>query len=60
MFKNKCVVIMYRASTNTATYTGSYYMTGRFVSYTTLFLAAKEQLNNKFGEDFAITNIIKL
>lgn len=56
MFKKKCIVLMYK----TRTLTGSYYMTGRFVSYANLFLAAKEHLDNKFGEDFAITNIIKL
>ena len=60
MFKKKCVVLMYKACTNKGSYTGSYYMTGRFVSYTTLFLRAREHLNSEFGEDFAITNVIKL
>ena len=56
MFKKKCVVIMYK----TSTITGSYYITGRFVSYATLFLRCKEYLDNNFGDAFVITNVVKL
>ncbi len=56
MFRKKCVVIMYETRTTIC----SYYIMGRFVSYTTLFIAAKENLNNKLGDNFAITNVIKL
>lgn len=56
MFKKKCVVIMYKNST----ITGSIFITGRLVSYATLFLKLKDQLNENLGDDFVITNVIKL
>ena len=56
MFKKKCVVIMYKNST----ITGSIFITGRLVSYATLFLKLKDQLNKDLGDDYVITNVIKL
>ena len=56
MFKKKCVVIMYKSSQ----ITGSIYVTGRLVSYATLFLKLKSQLNKDLGDDYVITNVIKL
>lgn len=56
MFRKKCIVIVYKKSQ----ITGSIYVTGRFVSYTTLFLRGREYLNELHGEDYAITNVIKL
>ena len=56
MLKKKCVVIMYKNST----ITGSIFITGRLVSYATLFLKLKDQLNENLGDDFVITNVIKL
>lgn len=56
MFKKKCVVIMYKNST----IIGSISITGRLVSYATLFLKLKDQLNENLGDDFVITNVIKL
>ena len=56
MFKKKCVVIMYKNST----IIGSIFLTGRLVSYATLFLKLKSQLNKDLGDDYVITNVIKL
>lgn len=56
MFRKKCIVNMYKKSK----ITGSIYATGRFVSYTTLFLTLREHLNELYGDDYAITNVIKL
>lgn len=56
MFKKKCVVIMYKNST----ITGSTFITGRLVSYATLFLKLRSQLNKGLGGNYVITNVIKL
>ena len=57
MFRKKSLVIMYRTKNNT----GSIYITGgRFVSYATLFLQLKERLDEIWGDDLIITNVVKL
>lgn len=58
MFRKKGVVIMYKTKNNT---TGFRYITGgRLVSYVTLFLQLKEHLDEIWGDDFVITNVVKL
>jgi hypothetical protein len=61
MFRRKGIIILYKTKDgNGGTRQGSYGYLQRFTSYAGLFQRTYEELVEKLGDDFVITNVIKL